>query len=101
MGSSNFLTGPNHNRTVGEYPIMADNTDTTILTRRAVFGAIAAVPALAVLPAIAQADDAELLALGAKILHRCDVANEFQATRVDPFEDEFQRRLRANKFDRK
>jgi len=68
-------------------------------TRRAALGFLARstarVSALACLPAAAMAaapkgDDAEILALSAEVLRRCDAAEAFQALHIDPFNERFE-----------
>ena len=68
-------------------------------TRRTALGVLARstarISALACLPAVAMAasptgDDAEILALSAEVLRRCDAAEAFQALHIDPFNERFE-----------
>ena len=61
--------------------------------RRAALGALASLPALSACalasPALSAPDDAEIIALSAKVLALAAQADEITATRVDPVDDEW------------
>jgi hypothetical protein len=83
---------------------MATSPSTANTSRRRFLGALAASPILGALavPAIASAaqdDDAELLELEAEINRLRGVVHGIEATRIEPFDEEYERILRQDVTD--